>query len=160
MILTLICLLDPPSEFQIQDITRTRNVDNTNWQMDASLLMIKHQDNPALSIWWCHADAVFLTHLIFADNKWRGVWCHAGREHSLLSWLSSCVWFYRGLKICLWGRLDFTEEQFFLESVSNIQWGRNKNMPKVHPEIEKRLQKVNLWHFEQCPACGAQHELP
>ena len=50
MILTLICLLDPPSEFQIQDITRTRNVDNTNWQMDAALLMLKHQDNPALSI--------------------------------------------------------------------------------------------------------------
>ena len=50
MVRTLICLLDPPSEFQIQDITRTRNVDNTNWQMDAALLMLKHQDNPALSI--------------------------------------------------------------------------------------------------------------
>ena len=23
-------------------------------------------------------DVVFLTHLIFADNKWWGVWCHAG----------------------------------------------------------------------------------
>ena len=65
MILTLICLLDPPS---IQVITRTQNVHNTNWQMDATLLMIKHRDNLG-TFPFDDADAVFLSPLIFADNS-------------------------------------------------------------------------------------------
>ena len=63
MILTLICLLDPPS---IQVITRTQNVHNTNWQMDATLLMIKHNLG---TFPFDDADPVFLSPLIFADNS-------------------------------------------------------------------------------------------
>ena len=67
MILTLICLLDPPS---IQDITRTQNVHNTNWQMDATLLMIKHRDNLG-TFPFDDADAVFsvLSYLLTISDE-------------------------------------------------------------------------------------------